>query len=103
LLQLKTKLLAALCLAPATVALAGCQQPLTADECDALLDHYTELLVEKQNGRITNEQLAKVKSEVRAKASASRDFARCSAKVSRRQFTCAMAAPTVDDVERCLL
>jgi hypothetical protein len=84
-------------------SLVGCDRPLSADECTQLLDHYTELLVKTQSPGVTEEQLARAQREARAKASASRDFAHCNIKVSRRQFACAMAAPTVDEVERCLL
>jgi hypothetical protein len=31
------------------------------------------------------------------------EFDACADKVSRRQFECAMAAASVDDVERCLI
>jgi len=103
LLQLKRSLGGVLACALAAASLVGCGRPLSADECSELLDHYTELLAKKRSPSATEDQLVRAKREARAKANTSREFARCNVKVSRRQFDCAMAAPTVDDVERCLL
>jgi hypothetical protein len=81
----------------------ACSRPLSSDECNQLLDHYTELLVRSANKDVSNEDLARLEREARAKAAADQEFARCSVRVSRRQWECAMKAPNVDDVERCLL
>jgi hypothetical protein len=81
----------------------GCSRPLDADECNQLLDHYTELLVKSTNPTITEEEVLRLQRDARAKAAGDPEFSRCSAKVSRRQWECAMKAPTADDIERCLL
>lgn len=96
------RLAAALTLALATLATA-CSTPLTADECNALLDHYTDLLVKSQREDATPEELLRLRREARTRAAASREFARCPVAVSRAQFQCAMQASAVDDVEKCLL
>lgn len=88
---------AALCL------LVACSRPLDATECNQLLDHYTELLVRQERRGISDEEVERLKQRARTRAAASSDFAQCAAKVSRGQWECAMKAPSVDEVERCLL
>ena len=82
---------------------AACARDPNPDECDQLLDHYTELLVRQGNKDVTDDELGRLKRESRTKAAADREFSQCGNKLSRRQWECAMKAPTVDDVERCLL
>lgn len=83
--------------------LSSCGKPLAPAECNQLLDHYTELLVRQDNRTISDEEVDRSKAGARLKAAGSHEFARCSSKVSRRQWDCAMRAPSVDEVERCLL
>lgn len=83
--------------------LVGCGRPLDPDECNQLLDHYTELLVRQERRGVSDDELERTKQSARLKAAGSTDFAKCSTKVSRSQWECAMKAPSVDEVERCLL
>ena len=84
-------------------ALAACARGPTPDECNQLLDHYTELLVKQEKRDASEDEVARAQREARAKSATDRSFAQCGNKVSRRQWACAMKAPSVDDVERCLL
>lgn len=81
----------------------ACSQPVTHEECDQLLDKYTELLTRERNREVTEEELIRVRQAARDKAAGSREFTKCGSKLSRRQYACAMRAPTVDDIERCML
>jgi len=81
----------------------GCAKPLSPDECGQLLDRYTELLVRQERRGVSDDEVERVKLSARLRASGSSDFAECPAKVSRSQWECAMKAPSVDEVERCLL
>lgn len=90
---------AALCLSLST----GCGRPLDPVECNQLLDHYTELLVRQERRGISDDDVERAKQSARSKAAGSPEFAKCSSKVSRRQWECAIKAPSVDEVERCLL
>lgn len=81
----------------------GCSPPLTADECNQLLDRYTEKVAEQQSAETSSESVFRMQRDARARAAMSPEFSRCAAKVSRRQWRCAMSAPSVDDIERCLL
>jgi hypothetical protein len=89
-----------------TAALLGaCGKPLDAAECDRLLDRYTERLVLQEQPDSTPEELAHRMRQARELAHRDDvfEFDRCASLVSRRQFECAMSAPTVDDFERCLI
>jgi hypothetical protein len=83
--------------------LLGCGKPLAQDECNRLLDHYVELLVQSDRPDTSALDLARLKKEARAKAAQDPAFRTCSSDVSRRQYDCAMLATTADKVEQCLL
>jgi hypothetical protein len=82
---------------------SGCGKPPTHDECDALLDHYVELLVSSDRPGTSAADLHKLKLQAREKAEVDPEFAACSDRVSRRAFECAMSAPNADSLEQCLL
>ncbi len=88
---------------PALFLLSGCGRSLEPSECNALLDHYTELLAHAKNPTLPDPEVERLQSQARSQAAADPEFSRCSAKVSRSQWECAMKAPSVDEVERCLL
>lgn len=81
----------------------GCGKPLTDSECVQLLDQYVELLLESDNPGTTAQERLKLKQEARAKARRDPAFAKCSSRVSRSQFECAMKAHNPDGLEQCLL
>ena len=88
----------------ALVALVAtaCGRPPTPAECTALLDRYTEKLVNSDRPEVTPGELEKLKAVARARAAEDPAFAECSRKVSRHQYDCAMQAETVDRMEICL-
>jgi hypothetical protein len=85
--------------------LTSCSAPLDERDCERLLDHYTELLVLEENPGATPVQVAQKMDEARALSRKDPRFelSQCGRKVSRSSYTCAMAAPTVDAVERCMM
>ena len=85
------------------LALAACQKPLSADECSALLDRYTELLAGTEGRSPSAEEILRLQRDARARAAESPEFSRCTDEVSRSEWECAMKAPTVDEIEKCLL
>jgi hypothetical protein len=95
----------ALCCAALAVASQGCSRKLERAECTKLLDRYTELLVKDEEPDALPERIAQAQARARATAQkdARFDFSSCSSRVSRREYECAMSAPTVDAVERCLV
>jgi len=85
------------------VLLSACGKPPSHDECDALLDHYVELLVNSDRPGTTAGETHKLQLQARQKAVSDPEFAECSKRVSRRAFDCAMSAPNADKLEQCLL
>jgi hypothetical protein len=83
--------------------LSACGKPPSHDECDALLDHYVELLVKSDRPGTNAAELHKLQIQARDKAKDDPEFRECSGRVSRRAFDCAMSAPNADVLEQCLL
>lgn len=85
--------------------LTSCGKALSDDECTALLDRYTEQLAKSQNAQIPAQRITELQQRARelAKRDPHYEFADCSNRVSRRNFECAMQAPSVDEMERCLI
>ena len=80
----------------------GCGKPPSPTECTALLDRYTQKLVESDRPDVTPGELERLKATARARAAEDPAFAECSRKVSRSAYECAMKAETVDRMEICL-
>lgn len=87
------------------VGFCACSQPLSEPDCDALLNHYTERLLREERPEITNIELAKKQEAARrlVRVAPRFEFARCAELVSRKQLECALGAPSVDSIERCLM
>ncbi len=85
------------------LSLGGCGEPLQSAECTALLDRYVTLLAESDRPSTTEADLLKLRAQARETAARDPAFQRCSERVSRRQFECAMRAAHVDRLEQCLL
>jgi hypothetical protein len=83
----------------------GCGRPLARAECEHLLDRYTELLAEEENPEVTPARVAQEQVAARkvARDDPRFEFETCTSRVSRADFECAMNAPTVDAIERCLV
>lgn len=82
---------------------SGCGKPPSRAECDALLEHYVELLVNSDRPDTSAAELLKLQSQAREKAKDDPEFKACSERVSRRAFSCAMSAANADVLEQCLL
>jgi hypothetical protein len=84
-------------------SLVGCGKAPSSSECDALLDHYVELLVNSDRPGTSASELHKLQIQAHEKAKTDPEFAECSTRVSRRQLECAMSASNADVLEQCLL
>jgi hypothetical protein len=84
-----------------TSALA-CVRHATPEECSALLDRYVELLVRERDPTVSEIDLSSKKEQAREKAAHDEAFAACPKEVGGRAMRCAMAAPNVDEFEKCL-
>jgi hypothetical protein len=85
------------------MSVSACSKPPSHDECDALLDHYVELLVTSDRPGTTAGELHKLQVQARQRSVSDPEFAECSTRVSRRAYECAMSAPNADKLEQCLL
>ncbi len=80
----------------------GCSRHATLAQCEILLDRYVELLVHDRDPKADEGSVARQKSATREKAAHDPSFAACPKEVSEHAFGCAMAAPNVDELEKCL-
>lgn len=94
---------AVLSLACVTLALPGCGKKLNDSECEALLDHYVELLLRDDRPKSSAAEVLRLKQEARQKAARDPAFLECSQRVSRKSFDCAMSADDANRLEQCLL
>jgi hypothetical protein len=84
------------------LGLAGCSRHASVPECSALLDRYVELLVKERDPQASDDEMTKQKQGTRAKAATDPSFAACPGEVTKDGVACAMAAPNVDEFEKCL-
>ncbi len=82
----------------------GCASPkkLTSQQCDALVDRYTEIALRESFPDASAETIAAQKTQVRGLAQKDAALASCSAQITPAQHACAMAATTPDAFEACL-
>jgi hypothetical protein len=85
----------------AGLLVAGCHRPSKA-ECEQLLDHYVELLALSDRPETSAEERQRMRTRAAELARRDPEFS-CTSKISRQEFECAMAAPTVDAFEQCLM
>jgi hypothetical protein len=83
--------------------MVSCSEPLSAEECDALLDHYVTLLAASDRPGSNDTELVRIRAQAREKAGRDPAFRRCSREVSRSKFECAIKADSADHLEQCLL
>ena len=85
--------------------LSGCGRPVAEEECRTLIERYTELLLKEEEPGASPERVARVQTEARTLAEKNPAFelSSCTKKVSRSGYECAMHAPSVDAIERCLV
>jgi hypothetical protein len=88
--------------AVAIALLGGCGRRATPAECDAVLDRYVELLVRQEDPGARPGDITQAKNLARAKAAVDAEFRRCPSAVRQRDVVCALAAPNVDELEKCM-
>lgn len=84
------------------VSSVSCRR-LSDTECHQLLSRYLDLLANSDRPDAKQEERQRMHQRADEMAQRDPEFARCSAKVSRAEFECAMAAPTTDAFEQCLM
>ena len=86
------------------LAAPGCRRaPVTEDECQRLLDRYTEQLARVDRPHLATVELEKLQAEARTRAATHGPFKDCPRQLSREQMDCALGAFNPDEIERCLV
>jgi len=98
-----TRHLSSALLVTTAVLVSGCRRAPSSEECNQLLDHYVELLVNSDRPGTNAGELHKLQTLARQKATLDPAFAECSKRVSRSALECAMSATNADKLEQCLL
>jgi hypothetical protein len=80
----------------------ACRGKVTADECDTLVARYAQLVVTEKYPDASAERVAAEQARELGEARGDDAFKNCRSEVSRREFECAMAAPSADALEKCL-
>lgn len=70
--------------------------------CRAMLSRYGELTARTLGDTLDGPARETAEEQLREQALAPESIARCTRAVSLQEAACAMAAPTADEVERCL-
>ena len=92
-------------LAIAIVALAcatGCKKRVTQAQCDAMLDHFAQLVVTAKMKDATPDAIKAEQAREREAAASDDDFKNCTVEVTPAEWDCAMKATTPEAVEKCL-
>ena len=93
----KISLLAAALLA---LGLSACgSKSLSKDECSKLIDHMTDVAVKGQAGDLSPDLQKAAKEAAKAQMGSMVD--ECVKEGTRGEFDCAMAANTVEEMEKC--
>jgi hypothetical protein len=100
--MLAVRRLAVAAILAAALPTTGCRRKATLVECETLLDRYVVLLVRQETPGATEDQVAIEQAKTRAKARTDESFTSCPGEVTASELSCAMAAPNVDEFEKCL-
>lgn len=78
------------------------RQKVSQAQCDALLDHYAELVVKEQYPDAGPQEIAAEKQRERSEAKRGDEFKNCTSEVQSSEHDCAMKATTSEGVIKCL-
>ena len=85
-----------------TSATSGCRRKASEAQCDALVDHYTELAMKEQFPDAGPTEIEAQRKHVREESKGDDDFKNCTSEVEAADYGCAMKATTTEAIERCL-
>lgn len=78
------------------------RQKVSQAQCDALLDHYAELVVKEQYPDAGPQEVAAEKQRERSEATRGEEFKNCTSEVQSSEHDCAMKATSSEAVIKCL-
>lgn len=83
------------------LALSACTQKISRAECDHIVERFAELVVSERLPDAEPEIAAVARERERSDAERA-EFRSCTSQVQKREYDCAMQAPTAEAVIRCL-
>jgi len=86
----------------AVVATTACKKKVTSQQCDELIDRFSELYVKEHSPDAGAENIAEEKARVRQQAMLSDELKNCPSEVQVEEHACAMKATTSDAMLKCL-
>ena len=86
----------------AALAMVGCKKKVTPAQCEAIVDHYAELVVEEKMPDASAETIASERAREKSEAHGDDVFKNCSSEIEPADYDCAMKATTPDALEKCL-
>ena len=84
------------------LAMIGCKKKVTPAECDAIVDHYAELVVREKMPDASAETIATERAREKSEAHGDDAFKNCASEIEPADYDCAMKATTPDALEKCL-
>jgi hypothetical protein len=79
----------------------GCRRTATPAECDALVDHFAELVVREKLPDAGADLVAAERARQRDEARKDEGFRACPEQMTRAQHACAMSATSSDALLAC--
>jgi hypothetical protein len=89
-------------IAVALLAIAGCKNAPSEDQCRQLLEHLVELEFKKAGAQATDAMKAEIAKQKAAVAEAKPEFITvCVDKTAKERVVCALAAKDLEGVAKC--
>lgn len=82
--------------------LGGCKKKITQAQCDQLLEHFAELVVNERFVDAGPVAIAAERERERQEAKRADEFKNCTSEVQANEHDCAMKAASSDAVIKCL-
>jgi hypothetical protein len=90
------------------IASGSCNRKVTHAECTEMLDHYLDMAIgaDPELAKLPPAQQAPVREMKKALKKGERSYAQveqqCDAEITRKEYACAVKAPTPNDWEACI-
>ena len=85
-----------------TSSVVGCSKKVTPQQCDAIVEHYAELVVRDTKKDASAEEIKVEKARETKEAKSDDAFRNCTSEIEPADYDCAMKATSADAVEKCL-
>jgi hypothetical protein len=84
------------------LVVSGCRKKITAAQCEQLLDHFAELVVNERFADAGPEVIAAERARQRQEANNADEFKNCTTEVQANEHECALNAQTSEALIKCL-